>query len=149
MIIPSMHYIPRMNVMLDFICIGLVDLRWAHGKRKKKIQDEKFLPTVGLGPTFLRFVVRASTDWAGPGLVVTLIWSNFHTKITYIVYIEVWLWRVPDQVECSGVFCMLKANTGLLRLSAIIDIFQYITQCTRQNTLYFIIPRTNTNVEEV
>ena len=52
---------------------------------------------------------------------------------------------LPDQVESLVVFFMLKANTGLLRL---LLFFQYIPipicnntihDCTRQNTLYFII----------
>ena len=59
-----MQLLPRMNVMLDFICMGLVNLRVAHGKQKKYIQNVKFLPTVGLEFTNLRFVVRISTDLA-------------------------------------------------------------------------------------
>ena len=35
MIISSMHLLSRMNVMLDFICMGSVDLQGAHGKAKK------------------------------------------------------------------------------------------------------------------
>ena len=52
MIILSMHLLPQMNVMLDFICMEQVDL------------PGKFLPTVELEPTTLRFEVWCSTDWA-------------------------------------------------------------------------------------
>ena len=58
-----MHLNPRMNVMHDFICMGLVDLQGAHGKRK----NEKFLlMIVGLEPTTLRFEARGSTELPGP-----------------------------------------------------------------------------------
>ena len=30
--------------------------------------------------------------------------------------------RIPDQVECLDVFCMLKADTGLVKLYAICQI---------------------------
>ena len=49
-------------------------------------------------------------------------------------------------IECLTVFCMLKANTGLVCLLCYvsnINIFQYVTHnqsCTRHNTLHFIIP---------
>ena len=32
--------------------------------KAEKIQNEKFLPTVGLEPTTVRFQVWCSTDWA-------------------------------------------------------------------------------------
>ena len=41
--------------MLDFICMAPADLPGAH--RKRKMQNEKFLLTVGLEPTALRFEV--------------------------------------------------------------------------------------------
>ena len=49
--------------MLDFICMGPVDLPGARRKR----QNTKWkisLSTVGLEPTTLRFKVWCSTDWA-------------------------------------------------------------------------------------
>ena len=45
--------------MLDFICMGSVDLRGALGKLN--IPNEKFLPTAELEPTTLRFVGRRSS----------------------------------------------------------------------------------------
>ena len=53
-------YIPRMDVMLDFICMGPVDRKERIGS--DEIQNEKFLPTVGLEPTTLRFQVWCSND---------------------------------------------------------------------------------------
>ena len=55
-------YIPRMNVMLDFICIAPVDLPGAH--KKQKMQNEKFLLKVGLVATALRSEVWCHTNWA-------------------------------------------------------------------------------------
>ena len=52
-IILSMTYIPWMDVILYFICMAPVYLQGAHQKRKK-MQNEKFLLTVGLEPTALR-----------------------------------------------------------------------------------------------
>ena len=49
-------YITRMDVILDFICLGPVDLPGARMKN--------FLSTVRLEPTTLRFKVWCSTDWA-------------------------------------------------------------------------------------
>ena len=57
-----LHVLPRMNAMLDIICMGSVDLQLGTlGKRTEK-KNEKFLLTMGLEPTTLRFVVRVSTD---------------------------------------------------------------------------------------
>ena len=91
MIILSMHLSHRINVMH-----GLFGLRVARGKWN--IQNEKFLTTVGLEPTTFRVVIRASTDWAWWKLSFQ---SDLYTKV---LYIEVLLWRVPDQVECLVVF---------------------------------------------
>ena len=54
MIILFMHLLPRMNVMLYFICMGPVDLPGA--RRKRQNSNDKFLPTVKLEPTTLIFV---------------------------------------------------------------------------------------------
>ena len=52
-----MHLLRRMNVMLDFICMGSVDLQGLLERvESKEIQNEKFLSTVGFEPTILRFV---------------------------------------------------------------------------------------------
>ena len=40
-----MHLLPQMNVMLDFFCIGSVELQGARNKRK--LQNVKFLSTFG------------------------------------------------------------------------------------------------------
>ena len=47
MIILSMHLLPRVNDMLDFICMGPDDLPRVRQKRQKKQkQNEDFFPTV-------------------------------------------------------------------------------------------------------
>ena len=61
-IILSLHLLHRMNVMLDCIC--MIQSIWKKRMESDKIQNEKVLPTVELEPTTLRFLVRASTDWA-------------------------------------------------------------------------------------
>ena len=43
-----MHLLPRMSVMLDFICMRLVELLGARNKRK--FQNEKILSMVGFEP---------------------------------------------------------------------------------------------------
>ena len=48
-----------MNGMLDFVCVGEVDLT---GTREKSIQNEKVLPKVGLESTTLKFVALCSSD---------------------------------------------------------------------------------------
>ena len=71
-IIHSVYLLLRMNVTLDFTCVESVDLRGSriakkknHPKTNKQTKwKEKFLPTVGLEAKTIRFVVRASTDWA-------------------------------------------------------------------------------------
>ena len=62
-IILSMHLLSRMNVMLDFIYMGPVDLPWAH-RKWQYTKWKKFLTTVGLEPTTLRFLAWCSTDCA-------------------------------------------------------------------------------------
>ena len=37
-----MHILPRMNALLDFICMGSVDLRSERGKRKNTSGDGRF-----------------------------------------------------------------------------------------------------------
>ena len=54
-------YIPRMNIMLYFICMAPVDLPGARWKRK--MQNEKFLLTVGFELTVLRSEVWFSINW--------------------------------------------------------------------------------------
>ena len=45
----SMQLLPRMNIMLDFFCIGPVEQPEAGNKRK--LQNEKFLSSAGFEPT--------------------------------------------------------------------------------------------------
>ena len=54
MIILSMHLLPRMIVMLGFICMGSFNLQGTQGERKK-IKNAKVLPTVGLKPATFEF----------------------------------------------------------------------------------------------
>ena len=56
-------YITRVDVMLDFICIGPVDLTGARRKRQNT-KWKNSLSTVGLEPSTLRFQVWCSTYWA-------------------------------------------------------------------------------------
>ena len=44
-----MHLLPRMKFMLDFICMGPVELLGA--RNKLKLQNEKILSSVGFEPT--------------------------------------------------------------------------------------------------
>ena len=48
-ILLSMHLSPRMTIVLDFICMGSVELRGTSSKRK--LQNETFSSTVGFEPT--------------------------------------------------------------------------------------------------
>ena len=48
-----MDLLPRMNVMLHFICVGPVDLPGARRKRRTTKQNQTLLPTVGLKSTTL------------------------------------------------------------------------------------------------
>ena len=50
------HILPWINAMLDFICIDIIELRRTQNNRK--IQNEKFLFTVGFEPTTFIFIVR-------------------------------------------------------------------------------------------
>ena len=43
-----MHLLPRMNVMLEFIGVGLVELRGTRNSRK--FRNEKFFSPVGFEP---------------------------------------------------------------------------------------------------
>ena len=70
-IILSIHLIPRMNAMLDFIRMGPVYLPGA--RRKRQIQNEKFLPTRELEPIILRFVALCSTDLASRALMKAVL----------------------------------------------------------------------------
>ena len=58
-----MHLLPRkcMSAMLDFICVGPVDLPGAHRKRLKEIKQ--FLQTLRLEPSTLRFLALCSTNF--------------------------------------------------------------------------------------
>ena len=49
-----MHLLPRMIVMLGFICMGSFNLQGTQGERKK-IKNAKVLPTVGLKPATFEF----------------------------------------------------------------------------------------------
>ena len=44
-----MHLLARMNAMLDFICMGPVEPPGA--RKKRQLQNETFLSTVGFKPT--------------------------------------------------------------------------------------------------
>ena len=113
MTILSMHLLPRMNFMLDFICIGSVDLRGARGKRKQNTKW-KILAHSGTRTQNLELRRQILTP---TGLAE--LDESFHSKV---LYMEVWLWRVQDQIEYLVVFCTLKVKTGLLRLFAICPI---------------------------
>ena len=54
-------HIPRMDAMLDFICMAPVDLSGA--RRKRQNTKWNFLPTERLELLTLRFQVWCSTDW--------------------------------------------------------------------------------------
>ena len=51
----------------------------------------------------LIFIVRASNDWAIREWLKLCFKIDIYAKV---LYIEIWLRRVPDQVECLVVFCM-------------------------------------------
>ena len=55
-----MRLLPRMNVMLDFILWN--QSTWQVRVESDKIQNEKFLLTVGLEPTTLRFLAWCSAQ---------------------------------------------------------------------------------------
>ena len=90
-----MHLLPRMNVMLDCICMGPVDVPGT--RRKRQIRNEKISPTV-VEPTTLRFLVWCSTDWDTQALMtdVLLNWYlNIHVfpiPLYTLVYVRGW-WR--------------------------------------------------------
>ena len=54
--------LPRMNVMLDFICIELVESTCQEHTESDKIQNEKFLPTLGLELSGDTYLVCCCTD---------------------------------------------------------------------------------------
>ena len=80
-------------------------------KVKKNNTKWKSLPTTGLEPITIRFLVKASTDWASLKKTLLLKWplyiSPLHRSLT------VTRTRLGRMLV---VFCVLKANTGLLRL---------------------------------
>ena len=47
-----MHLLPRINVIFYFICRGAVELPGA--RKKRKLQNEKFLSIMGFEPTHCR-----------------------------------------------------------------------------------------------
>ena len=122
----------------------LISFVWAQSTCKecvkiKKIQNEKFLPTVGLEPKILRFVVRTSTYWASwdRWKPILLKWS-FYRSPTYwsLTVTRTRSGRVFDCVES------IHRTSVSFHYLANIDIFQYVTQfsaCTRQNTLYALL----------
>ena len=63
-----------MNVILDLIYMGPVDLPIAHRKQQK--QNEKFFTTVGLEPTTLRFLICCSTDCATRALMKAVLFKK-------------------------------------------------------------------------
>ena len=104
-IILFMHLLTLKNVILDFICMGLVDLRGARGNWKAKNTKWKILGTRSYNLAIHRQTLLPT------GLIGLIL----------------------------HIYCYLSY----------IDTFQYVTQCstcTRQKTLYFIMPRIYTNV---
>ena len=104
-IILFIHLLTLMNVILYFICMGLVDLRGARGNWKAKNTKWKILGTRSYNLAIHRQTL----------LLTGLIGLILH------------------------IYCYLSY----------IDTFHYVTQCstcTRQNTLYFTMPRIYTNV---
>ena len=78
--------------MLDFICMGRVDL--PELVESNKIQNAKFLPTVGLKPTSLRFVACMMLyQLSFPGFN-----ESFSIKVTFIHTCH-WYKLENDEVE--------------------------------------------------
>ena len=106
-----------------------------------------------LEPTTPKFVVRASTDWASRDWWKLSFKSDLYTKIliyrsltahgAYHTRWSVWLcYACLKQTQDLCVFLLLSN----------IDIFIYVTESrtrTKQNMLYFVMPRTYTNVKEI
>ena len=81
-------YIPRMDVMLDFICMGTVDLSGV--RRKLQNTKWKFFHTAGLEPSTLRLEVWCSTNWASRACwmltiydLITYMYSRYQCKHCY------------------------------------------------------------------
>ena len=66
-----MRLLPRMNVMFNFIFMGLLDLPEA--SRKRQNTKWKSLATVGLEPTTLRCVAWCYTDWASRAFMIAVL----------------------------------------------------------------------------
>ena len=126
-----------------------------------RIQNEKFLSTVGLELTTLTFVAWCSTDLATLALMelVLLKWHydtnvyiGISSRMERILYCGCTVFAFNTQnttkhsTWCDRVFwsCFESKHRTCASLNylSIIDTFPYVTQnssCTRQNTLYFIM----------
>ena len=61
--------------------------------------------------------------------------SHYLIQYTKILHIEVWLWRVLDQVDCLFVFCMLKQTQDFCVFLLFIQ-YRYITTCYIMQYMY-------------
>ena len=123
MIILSMHLLPRINVMFDFICMDSVDMRGARGKRKR-ITKWKILAHSETRIHNLEIRIQsywASHDW---WKALLLKWPLYKSPI-YRSSTVTWT-RLFGRVlhgerkhRTSASFCYLSK----------IDIIQYVTPC--------------------
>ena len=109
-------YKPRMNVMLDFICMGLVDMPGARQKRQSAF-NEKFLPK----PTALRYVVRCSTVWATRILLTAVLFKLITWTFDINVYVD-----INSRMMENRLFCLVNVLFCEYRISFCICILEYI-----------------------
>ena len=65
------HGIGYVYAVVDYICTGFVDLRGKLSKRE--FQNEKFLYTLGSGPSIIRYEVQCVTYCATKELLNTVL----------------------------------------------------------------------------
>ena len=147
----TMHPLPQMNIVLDFVCIGSVELRGTQSKRKKNTKW-KFLAHIGIQTDNIEIHSQTlSPDWTSQDSMKALV-LKWHLCQIKVLYIEVS--RVPDQVRVLGRvlhfgkqtqnFCVFFTLSAV-DISPTCSTMQYMYG-TKYVLLHLIMPRTYANI---
>ena len=129
--------------MLDFICMGPVDLPGACRKRQNT-KWKQFLSIVGLEPTNLRSEVWCSTDWASRACwKLSILMTLFHTCTSITnVYIVIRLRMMKQSVFClvNELFCDTHWNIYLYCTNSkrATQILRLLSTCKHDQTFFSI-----------